>query len=126
MELALHFNKNWTLFLSIHPNCPSITANQQMIQQHSTYSYMSKDSYMFLLLNKATIRLLIKESRKATLQLQFVDWYLKLYSTVLQEYTVCDLKLQTAVVNIASLISFTYSLIMATVYRQNMQLSFDI
>ena len=81
---------------------------------------MSKDSYMFLLLNKATIRLLIKESRKATLQLQFVVWYLKLYSTKEIYSTVWDLKLQTAVVNITSLISFTYGLTMATVHSQNM------
>jgi hypothetical protein len=39
---------------------------------------------------------------------------------VLQKYTVWDLKLQTVVVNITSLISFTYGLMMTTVYSQNM------
>ena len=75
--------------------CPSTTTNQQMIQQHSTYSQMSKDSYMFRLLNKATIRLLIKEGRKATftaaicsLISQTVQYTVLKKDTVLQKYTV--------------------------------------
>jgi len=83
---------------------------------------------MFLLLNKATIRLLIKESRKATFTTAIcsaisnltVHSTKEIYSTteiyrlryqtvqytVLIKYTVWGLKLETALVNTASSVYF--------------------
>jgi len=94
---------------------------------------MSKDSYMFLRQNKANIWLLIKEGRKATfttaicsLISQTVQYTILKKYTILQKYTVWDHKQQTVLVNITSLTSFMYGLMVATIHSQNMELSFDI
>ena len=59
----------------------SFTINRPMIHQHSVYSYMSKDSYMFCLWMVVIIRLCIKELKRY-LQVQFVVWDHKLYISV--------------------------------------------